>query len=201
MNANFAARQDKQGRDGRTVPSPLALGVLLALLMLVTRFRDIGAMAHLGDASLAVFFVGGMLLRRHLAFCGFLALAVLVDLVALGRAGSADSCFTIAYAFIAPTYASLWYAGAWCADRDPVTRRGLFAIAGAAVLGVTAAFLLSSGSFYLFSGLFADPGWSVFAARVARWFPGYAWGMLAWSAVLLAAVQAVRATRVGAIRS
>jgi hypothetical protein len=193
--------QDKGGRDGSLVPSPLAAGALLALLMLVTRFREVGVMVHLGDASLAVFFVGGLLLRRHLAFCGFLALAVLVDLVALGRAGAADSCFTVAYAFLAPTYASLWYAGAWCADREPVTRRGLFAITGAAVLGVASAFLISSGSFYLFSGLFADPGWSVFAARVARWFPGYAWGMLAWSAVLMAAVQAARSASARAIRS
>ena len=201
MNANPAAGQGNAGYGARTIPFPLALGALMALLMLATRFRDIGAMMHLGDASLAVFFIGGMLLRRHLAFCGFLALAVLVDLVALGRAGSADSCFTIAYAFLAPAYASLWYAGAWCADRDPLTRRGLCAIAGAGVLGVAAAFLLSSGSFYLFSGLFADPGWSAFVARVARWFPGYAWGMLAWSAVLLAAVHAVCATRTGAVRS
>lgn len=199
MNANFGAGQVKDGRGD--IPYTLAMGALLASLMLVTRFRDIGAMVHLADASLAVFFVGGMLMRRHLAFCGFLALAVVIDLVALGRAGSADACFTIAYAFLAPAYASLWYAGAWCADRDPMTRGGLFAIAGAAVLGVAAAFLLSSGSFYLFSGLFPEPAWSVFAARVARWFPGYAWGMLAWSAVLLAAAHAVRVTRMGAIRS
>lgn len=199
MNANLGAGQGKAGNGA--LPSTLATGMLLASLMLVTRFRDLGAIVHLADASLAVFFVGGLLMRRHLAFCGFLALAVAIDLVALGRAGSADSCFTVAYAFLAPTYASLWYAGAWCADRDPMTRGGLFAISGAAVLGVAAAFLLSSGSYYVFSGLFADPTLPAFAARVARWFPGYAWGMLAWSAVLLAAVQAVRVSRAGAARS
>jgi len=89
----------------------------LLVLMVATRFKHFGDALHLPDASMAVFFLGGLYLRRHLSFVLFVALAVLLDWVSIAYAGVSDFCVTAAYAFLPLAYAVLWYAGRGYASR------------------------------------------------------------------------------------
>ncbi len=52
----------------------VGLFAVLTLLMVTTRFKHFGDLMHLPDASMAVFFLGGLYLRRHLAFVFFVLL-------------------------------------------------------------------------------------------------------------------------------
>ena len=52
-------------------PMFTAVASLFALVMIATRFNHFGDALHLPDASMALFFLGGLYLRKHLAFLGF----------------------------------------------------------------------------------------------------------------------------------
>ena len=156
----------------RTGPTTIAL--LLALLMAATRFHHFGSVTQLPDASLAVFFLGGFYLRRSVLFGCYLAQAALIDYLAITLGGVSDWCVTPAYAFLIPTYASLWFGGLWYARRHRLEWRTVAPLAGAVFGAVSAAFLISNASFYLLSGYFPEMSWTEYAARVAKYYPPYA---------------------------
>ena len=169
-----------------TRTGPVTVALLLALLMAATRFHHFGSVTHLPDASLAVFFLGGFYLRRPLLLGCYLAEAALIDYLAITLGGVSDWCVTPAYAFLVPTYASLWLAGAWYARRHLPEWQTLAPLAGAVFAGVSVAFLISNASFYLLSGYFPEMSWSEYALRVAKYFPRYAVAAFAYIGVAAA---------------
>ena len=178
--------------------TPAAVALLLATGMAATRFHHFGSAMHLPDASLAIFFLAGFYLRPALFLPAFLAEAALIDYIAIAHAGVSDWCVTPAYGFLIPTYASLWFAGRWYAARHQHHWRTLVALVGALAIGTSLAFLISNGSFYLFSDRFPNINWTEYATRVARYFPPYALSTLMYvffAAALHAVVVAVVATR------
>lgn len=140
--------------------------ILLIACMIATRFKHFGDAMHLPDASMAILFIGGIYLRRHLAFAGFVTLAVLVDWISVSYAGVSDFCITPAYAFLLPAYAVLWYGGRACG----VARSFL----GTLAFGFVAAclsFAISNGGFYWLGGRYANPHVAEYAARLWQWGP------------------------------
>ena len=168
-----------------TRAGPMTIALLLALLMAATRFHHFGSVTHLPDASLAVFFLGGFYLRRPLFLGCYLAQAALIDYLAITLGGVSDWCVTPAYAFLIPTYASLWIGGVWYARRHQMEWHSLMPFFGAVALGVSAAFLISNASFYLLSGYFPEMSWIEYGSRVAKYFPPYASAAVAY--IVLAA--------------
>jgi len=162
---------------------PTTIALLLALLMVATRFHHFGSATHLPDASLAVFFLAGFYLRRSALFGLYLAEAALIDYLAIALGGVSDWCVTPAYAFLIPTYASLWFGGVWYARRHCMAWRTLAPFFGAVLLGVSVAFLISNASFYLLSGYFPAMSWTEYASRVAKYFPPYASAAVAYIAL------------------
>ena len=153
-----------------TVGRGSAVGLALALAMALTRFHHFGSpLQLLPDASLAVFLLGGFYLRRAGWFGGYLALAALVDYLAIAYGGVSDWCVTPAYAFLVPAYGCAWGAGLWYARRGATGWRAFGPLLGALLAGVSAAFAVSNAGFYLFSGYFSDMSWTEYAARVARY--------------------------------
>lgn len=173
----------------------LLIGLALALLMGATRFHHFGSATHLPDASLAVFLLGGFYLRRAGWFAGYLAEAALTDYLAIAYGGVIGWCVTPAYAFLVPTYACTWYAGVWYARRSRPDWRTFGPLLGALLAGISAAFLVSNGSFYLLSGYFSEMSWTEYAGRVAKYYPPYLSGALLYVA-LAALVHALFAARV-----
>ena len=172
----------------------LTVGLALALLMAATRFHHFGSATHLPDATLAVFLLGGFYLRRAGWFAGYLGEAALIDYLAIAFGGVSDWCVTPAYLFLIPTYACVWGAGVWYAGRSRAEWRSVGTLLGALAIGVSAAFLVSNGSFYLLSGYFTEMSWTEYAARMAKYYPPYLAGALLYMA-LAALVHGLLAAR------
>lgn len=128
----------------------------LALLMAATRGHHFATLTHLPDASWAVFLLAGFLLRPAWALGGLLALAALADWQAINQFAVNDFCVSAAYGFLIPAYAALWFAGRLYAARYRAEWCTLPVMAGFVVAGTALCEALSSGSFYLLSGRFAD---------------------------------------------
>ena len=166
--------------------TPLVIALLLAVVMLATRFHHFGSAISLPDASLAIFFLAGFYLRSPLFLAGFLAGAGAIDYAAITYGGVSDWCITPAYVFLVPTYASIWFAGRWYATRHLYAWRTLVPLVLALAVGTLMAFLISNASFYLLSGRFPEMSWMEYGARVAKYLPPYATSTFLY--VLFAAV-------------
>lgn len=169
----------------------IALG--LASLMAATRFHHFGSLLHLPDASLAVFFLGGLALGHTALFAAFFAEAAIVDWLAIAYGGASGWCVTPAYVFLIPTYGSLWAAGRWCARRPREGWRDGVRIALALVLATCLAFGISNAGFYAFSGYFSELSAAEYALRVAKYLPSYLGATAAYVAAALAAAALARA--------
>ncbi|MDO8207160.1 MAG: hypothetical protein Q7T38_04980 [Gallionella sp.] len=174
-----------------------ALCAILAGLMAATRMHHFGSSLHLPDASLAVFLLAGFLVASPLLFGALLIEAAALDYVAITHLGVSDYCVTPAYGFLIPTYAALWFAGRIYArvHQNNLRSLGLFSLISFAAVNV--AFLISNGSFYLFSGRFADVSIAEYAARIAQYYVPYVSGAVVYlvPAVMLYALFTQRAAR------
>lgn len=167
-------------------PMFASLLAVLAAVMLMTRFEHFGSALHLPDASMAVFFLGGLWLRRHRAFIGLVLLAVVIDEVSIHYLGISDFCVTAAYAFLPAAYAVLWYAGrAWSVRLQPTlpSLAGTFAVA---LVATALSFAISNGSFYWLGGRYAHPHMAEYVARLWQWGPLFAGAALSYVVVGLA---------------
>jgi hypothetical protein len=168
----------------------IAAGLILAIA--ITRFNHFGTAVSLPDASLAVFFLGGLYLARFtrpskVIFTLLLLEAGLVDYYATGMQGVSDWCMTPAYWFLIPVYASLWFSGRWFALHHSMEGKGLFGLGLTVWAASSFAFVLSNASFYLFSGRFADMGVAEYASRVAQFYISYVSVALLYVACAVAA--------------
>ncbi|HKQ81141.1 MAG TPA: hypothetical protein VJS42_03010 [Steroidobacteraceae bacterium] len=154
------------------------VGIALLLAMCATRMRWVASDDHFGagtglpDASWAIFFLAGLLTARLRWPALLLASAATLDAIAL-RIGVSSYCVTPAYAFLLPTYLTLWAGGRWAALGNQVGVRQLARTGLALATTVTAAFLISNVSFYYLAGYFDDMPPGVYADRVSRHLPHY----------------------------
>ncbi len=154
------------------------IGAVLLALMVITRGN---ISAHLQDASWAIFFLVGFYLRDsslvRLGFPVFFLAAFAIDLTVIDAQGGVHYCFTPAYPFLIPAYASMWFAGKWLgkthAENNQENVRGLFRLVASAAIGVTVCFLISNAGFYFFSEKFEAMSASQYASSVAQYLPAY----------------------------
>ena len=164
----------------------LLLATVLAILMLLTRSNQLDWTAVLPSASLAIFFLAGFYLRCYRALLFFSALAFGIDygVIYFG----AEGCLTSAYGYIFVGYAVVWRAAKWAGEHQQLHRLAdAVKIFAAALLSISAAFLISNGSFYLFSGNFSDLNLIDYAVRVAHYYQSY----LSAPLIYLAAVAVI----------
>ena len=179
---------------------PIPLAIVFAAVMIATRFHHFGTALHLPDASMALFFLGGLWLRRHLAFAAYMALAVGLDWVSVSYAGVSDFCVTPAYSFLLPAYAVLWYAGRLWSARMAPTPLALSGAFGVALAAASLSFAISNGAFYWLGGRYANPQMGEYLARLWQWGPLFVRTTLTYVAVALLA-YAVLARVVSARRA
>lgn len=171
-----------------SAPVRAAVAGALLVLMLGTRFHHLGSLLHLPDASMAVFFLGGLWLRRHAGFVAYLGMAVAVDYLAITSRGLGffqHYCVTPSYAFLLLAYAALWYGGRWIAPRLAPQWRALATVFAVAALAAAVSFLISNGAFYWFGGRYADPNFAEYTSRLWRWGPLFVRTTLGYIAVAL----------------
>ncbi|WP_372747495.1 hypothetical protein [Litorivivens sp.] len=147
-----------------------AIGLLLGLLIMLSRPYPLSGIIHLADVTHAALFIGGFIGLGYRWFGGFVALAVTLDMLSIAS-GTDPFCLSPAYGFLLPAFAVIWYAGAACGNA-PVKVQLPLGLAGFSLAQVTA-FFISSGSFYFLSGKFVDPTLTEMLARTERYLPGY----------------------------
>lgn len=149
----------------------LAIGIILALLMALTRSHHWATLHALPDASWAIFFLTGLYLRPLWAVPALMLEAALVDYLAISVGGVSGFCVSPAYGFLIPAYAVLFLAGRAYARHHRLSWSALPWLLGCALGGAVLAELFSSGGFYFFSGRFADPALAEFIPRLVKYFP------------------------------
>jgi len=168
--------------------TPLGVWALMAL-MLVTRFHHFGSAIALPDASLAVFFMAGLWFGRLPLLTILLVEAAIIDYVAIAHMGVNDYCISPAYGFLIPAYAALFYAGRLASRFRTQQASELLLQISLLVISTSAAFVIANGSFYLFSGRFAELNWLDYAGRVAQFYPSYLTAALIYYLVIVGLVK------------
>ena len=163
------------------------LPIPLIALTVLTRFHHFGDALHLPDASLAVFFFAGFYPSRYF-FAFLLLLAGVIDYVAIAN-GTSDYCVSPAYIFLIPTYAVMWLAGRYGSRYTASDLIGLSMSFGMLILSATAAFIISNGSFYLFSGRFDSVSLSAYIAGGIQYYLPYVGSTLIYAAAGYALVR------------
>ncbi|UXA68179.1 hypothetical protein M0D46_13745 [Xanthomonas prunicola] len=161
------------------------------LVMTATRFHHTSDWLHLPDASMAVFFLGGLALRRHGYLVALLGVSVAIDWAAVSLAGVSDFCITAAYAALPAAYGVLWYAGRAYHARVRPEVASLSIAWGLGTLATVLSFLISNGAFYWWGGRYTDPHWAQYLQRAWQWGPLFVRTTALYLAVVLAAAWCV----------
>lgn len=138
------------------ISKQLVIAAALAFLMLLTRGSHVMTHVALPDASLALLLIGGLCLKRATWFAFFVVLATVIDFGAAAVDSFQAFCLTEAYWGMLPTYAVMWLAGIWLGKQSDAFDVTKYAITG--VLATFSAFVISTQTYYLFSGRFPAEG-------------------------------------------
>lgn len=139
----------------------LLIASVLAFFMLLTRGSHVLTQFSLPDASLALFLLGGMYLgskwaSRALWFAAFFVLASVIDFGAAALDPAQGFCLTDGYWGLIPAYAGMWLGGVWLAKQQNAFSAVPYALV---TLGTSfVAFVISTQTYYLFSGRFPAQG-------------------------------------------
>lgn len=165
---------------------PFMLVVLMAFLMLLTRGSHVLTHVSLPDASLALLLIGGLYLRKAIWFGFFIVLATLIDFGVAAVDSIQAFCLTPGYWGMLPTYVLMWLGGVWLSTQ---TNLNVFKFSLVSLLATFLAFVISTQTYYLFSGRFPAEG--VINALQHGWeyLPSYAGFSLMYLAIFWLSAQ------------
>ena len=155
----------------RSIRDQWAVGLALAALMIATRGQHFASVDALPSASWAVFFLAGALLRPMWALPAFFVLSTALDLGSYAAGTITDWCLSPAYWALAFAYASLWLGGRVYRDLHRDRWRDMPRLAIVLLATASAAYLLSKGGYWFFSGRYPDPTLQGFIARIPSYYP------------------------------
>lgn len=174
-----------------------ACGIALALLMTCTRGQHFASVDVLPNASWAVFFLAGVLLRPVWMLPLLFGLASVLDLIGLASGSISACCLSPAYWTSALAYGVLWLGGRLSATQQQRDAwLDLPRLLGALLLSGSVAYLLSNGGFYFLSGLYPQATLGGFVARMPMDYPralGILAGYVGSAFALLAAGRSLAA--------
>lgn len=174
----------------------IAIGIALAALMVVTRGQHFPTVKQiLPGASYAVFFLAGVYLRPAWVLAALFGLASFLDFAAINWQGVSDYCVSPAYIALIPAYAALWLGGRWYTYHYAVKPVTLLWLTASVTVSVFLCELIASGSFYFFSGRFAEPTLTEFTGRIVKYFPSSLGSTAFWIATAALVHTAVGVTR------
>ena len=134
----------------------LTIAVAIAFFMLLTRGSHVLTSLALPDASLALLLIGGLYLRKAAWFALLVVLATAIDFGAAAIDSLQAFCLTVGYWGMLPTYAAMWLAGVWLGKQANSFDAIKFTLA--ALVSTFTAFVISTQTYYLFSGRFPNNG-------------------------------------------
>ena len=172
------------------VISQFSIALGLAFFMLLTRGSHALTAVAFPDASLAVFLLGGLFLKRGWWFAAFFILAAVIDFGAAALDPMQGFCLTEGYWGLIAAYGIVWLGGRMLAKlADPFA-----AMPYALVSTVTTmtAFVISTQTYYLFSGRFPNNGLHETIQYGWNYLPTYLGYSLMYFALIWVAVQVLR---------
>ena len=128
-------------------------GVVI-LTMLLTRGSHLLTSVSLPDASFALFFISAILLKQPKWFILLFGFSTLVDIITLSLNSSYQISINFSYLGLLPSYGIMWLAGVWVGKQSNGLDAVKFSLA--AVASTLAAFVISTQTYYLFSGRFPN---------------------------------------------
>ena len=165
--------------------SALCICAILSASMLITRGSHFSGFNALPEASWMIFMVAGALLPTW-SFAWFMSVAVGIDAYAFTFGGVSGTCFSVTYAMLIPAYFSMLMAGRLAKPYLTSRFSGSAVFFGFAMGGTLICELISSGSFYLWSGNF-EPTMVEFITRELQYAPAVFASSAYWAVVFIAA--------------
>ena len=138
-----------------------AIAAVITFFMLLTRGSHVLTHVSLPDASLVLFLLGGLLLKRTAWFVAFFVLATVIDFGAAAFDPAQGFCLTDGYWGLIPAYGAMWLGGLWLARQKDVFAANANAVMSYFFVSLAAtfvAFVISTQTYYLFSGRFPAEG-------------------------------------------
>ena len=156
---------------------------ILTLLMLLTRGTHFSGLSSLPEASWMIFMAAGTLLPAW-SFAWLMSLAVGIDAYAFTFGDIPGTCLSLAYAMLIPAYLSMWVAGRLARPYINGRFSGLAMFFGFAMGATLICELISSGSYYLWSGNF-EPTVAEFFNRELQYTPAVLASSAYWSVAFI----------------
>ena len=143
----------------RPFKSQLPIAVAIAFFMLLTRGSHTLTPFSLPDASVVLFLLGGLYLRRAAWFVAFFVLATIIDFGAAALDPVQGFCLTNGYWGLIPAYGAMWLGGLYLAKTtDAFATKNLVSYSLVSAFTNFVAFVISTQTYYLFSGRFPAQG-------------------------------------------
>ncbi len=142
--------------DRTNQTKPLLIAAAIAFFMLLTRGSHTLTPFSLPDASLILFLLGGILLKRWGWFAAFFVLGTVIDFGAAALDPAQGFCLTNGYWGLIPSYAAMWLGGLWLGKQKDAFAIMPFVAVSLATTCI--AFVVSTQTYYLFSGRFPNDG-------------------------------------------
>jgi hypothetical protein len=129
--------------------------IILSLVLILTRGSHITTFYNLPDASLALFLVGGIYLKNIRFFLALFLLGLVIDFGASAFDPKLGFCLTNGYWGLIPAYGVLWLSGYFLYHKKLIQKLSIFIpIVSTAII---LAFIISTQTYYIFSGRFGNP--------------------------------------------
>ena len=133
----------------------VCISIFLFSLMTLTRGSHLLSSISLPDASLVLFLIGGIYLKNIRFFIALFLLGLFIDFGAAALDPKLGFCLTKGYWGLIPAYASLWVCGYFLNKQKYLQNLSIFI--PYVSITVVVAFLISTQTYYLFSGRFGSP--------------------------------------------
>ena len=147
----------------------LLLISFLVFLIFLTRGSHFLTEFSIPDASLIVFLTLGLFIPSILLFCLFFILTAVIDFGSGFFDNSLAFCLTDGYWGLIPTYLAMFVTGKLIKNYD--IKFNLFFVA--LLLSITLAFIISTNTYYMFSGRFGNPSLLESILQGWNYYPGY----------------------------
>ena len=129
--------------------------ILLLLVMSITRGSHLLTSVSLPDASLALFLVGGIYLKNIRFFLALFLLGLVIDFGASAFDPKLGFCLTNGYWGLIPAYGVLWLSGYFLHHKKSIQKLSIFI--PIVSIAIILAFIISTQTYYMFSGRFGNP--------------------------------------------
>jgi hypothetical protein len=136
----------------------ILIAAAIAFFMLLTRGSHTLTPFSLPDASLALFLLGGLYLRRAAWFVAFFTLATIIDFGAAALDPAQGFCLTNGYWGLIPAYGAMWLGGLYLTKQDAFAAKNIAVFCIVSLFTTFVAFVISTQTYYLFSGRFPAQG-------------------------------------------